>query len=153
MAASLVTFSDEAIRGVKFGRRLTANDQRRADGPLGGVGSCVRQAARGDDPGPCASTGATRPVAAQRRRAGAITHGERRDDRPNARRREGCRGRRPSPAGLTRQYARLVSKWIAGIGLDPAFYGTHSLRRTKATLIYRRTAYFSSRMCDRSIMS
>jgi len=39
----------------------------------------------------------------------------------------------------TRQYARLVSCWIAGIGLDPSFYGTHSLRRTKATLIYRRT--------------
>jgi integrase len=39
----------------------------------------------------------------------------------------------------TRQYARLVSKWVASIGLDPCFYGTHSLRRTKATLIYRRT--------------
>jgi integrase len=39
----------------------------------------------------------------------------------------------------TRQYARLVSKWIASIGLDPTFFGTHSLRRTKATLIYRRT--------------
>lgn len=39
----------------------------------------------------------------------------------------------------TRQYARLVSRWIASIGLDPSFYGTHSLRRTKATLIYRRT--------------
>ena len=39
----------------------------------------------------------------------------------------------------TRQYSRLVSAWIAGIDLDPAFYGTHSLRRTKATLIYRRT--------------
>ena len=39
----------------------------------------------------------------------------------------------------TRQYARLVSKWIASIGLNPIFYGTHSLRRTKATLIYRRT--------------
>jgi integrase len=38
-----------------------------------------------------------------------------------------------------RQYARLVSRWIAAIGLDPAFYGTHSLRGTKATLIYRRT--------------
>ena len=38
------------------------------------------------------------------------------------------------------QYARLVSRWIAGIGLDTSFYGTHSLRRTKATLIYRRTA-------------
>lgn len=25
------------------------------------------------------------------------------------------------------------------IGLDPTVYGTHSLRRTKATLIYRRT--------------
>jgi integrase len=39
----------------------------------------------------------------------------------------------------TRQYARLVSAWIASIGLDPSFFGTHSLRRTKATLIYRRT--------------
>ena len=39
----------------------------------------------------------------------------------------------------TRQYARLVSQWTKGIGLDHASYGTHSLRRTKATLIYRRT--------------
>jgi integrase len=39
----------------------------------------------------------------------------------------------------TRQYARLLSGWIASIGLDPALFGTHSLRRTKATLIYRRT--------------
>jgi integrase len=37
------------------------------------------------------------------------------------------------------QYARLVSGWIAGIGLDQTLYGTHSLRRTKATLIYRKT--------------
>jgi integrase len=39
----------------------------------------------------------------------------------------------------TRQYARLVSKWIGSIGLDPRLFGTHSLRRTKATLIYQRT--------------
>jgi integrase len=39
----------------------------------------------------------------------------------------------------TRQYARLLSEWIAGIGLDAKLFGTHSLRRTKATLIYRRT--------------
>jgi integrase len=39
----------------------------------------------------------------------------------------------------TRQYARLVSEWIAGIGLDPKLFGTHSLWRTKTTLIYRRT--------------
>jgi len=39
----------------------------------------------------------------------------------------------------TRQYARLLSGWIAGIGLDQKLFGTHSLRRTKATLIYRRT--------------
>jgi integrase len=39
----------------------------------------------------------------------------------------------------TRQYARLLSEWIASIGLDPNLFGTHSLRRTKATLIYRRT--------------
>jgi site-specific recombinase XerD len=39
----------------------------------------------------------------------------------------------------TRQYARLVARWVTMIGLDPSLYGTHSLRRTKATLIYRRT--------------
>ena len=38
----------------------------------------------------------------------------------------------------TRQYARLVSRWVASIGLDAKLFGTHSLRRTKATLIYRR---------------
>ena len=39
----------------------------------------------------------------------------------------------------TRQYARLVSEWIALVGLDPSLFGTHSIRRTKATLIYRKT--------------
>ncbi len=39
----------------------------------------------------------------------------------------------------TRQYARLVQEWVSSIGLDPAKFGTHSLRRTKAVLIYRRT--------------
>ncbi len=39
----------------------------------------------------------------------------------------------------TRQYSRLLSDWIAGVGLDPSLFGTHSIRRTKATLIYRRT--------------
>ncbi len=48
------------------------------------------------------------------------------------------RGVRSSPL-TTRQYARLLSDWIASIGLDPTLYGTHSIRRTKATLIYRRT--------------
>ncbi|WP_427914906.1 tyrosine-type recombinase/integrase [Ramlibacter sp. MMS24-I3-19] len=38
-----------------------------------------------------------------------------------------------------RQYARIVKRWVACIGLDPCRYGTHSLRRTKATLIYKRT--------------
>src|SRR5207247_1415143 len=38
----------------------------------------------------------------------------------------------------TRQYARLVGDWIRGIGLDPCLFGTHSLRRTKDTMIYRR---------------
>jgi integrase len=32
-----------------------------------------------------------------------------------------------------------VSEWIGSVGLDPKRFGTHSLRRTKATLIYRRT--------------
>ena len=49
-------------------------------------------------------------------------------------------GRHGSAGSITtRQYARLVSGWLAGIGLDPRNFGTHSLRRTKATLIYRRT--------------
>ncbi len=49
------------------------------------------------------------------------------------------RDRRPGRCMSTRQYARLVSDWIRSIGLDPSSFGTHSLRRTKATLIYRRT--------------
>ena len=49
-------------------------------------------------------------------------------------------GRRGHGMNLTtRQYARLVSEWIASIELDPLLFGTHSLRRTKATLIYKRT--------------
>jgi integrase len=39
----------------------------------------------------------------------------------------------------TRQYARIVNRWVASIGLDPNKYGTHSLRRTKAALIYKKT--------------
>ena len=39
----------------------------------------------------------------------------------------------------TRQYARIVKQWVAGIGLNPQQYGTHSLRRTKAALIYKKT--------------
>lgn len=44
-----------------------------------------------------------------------------------------------SPHISTRQYARIVHRWVASIGLDPTAYGTHTMRRTKATLIYRRT--------------
>ena len=44
-----------------------------------------------------------------------------------------------SPHISTRQYARIVEQWVSQFGLDPAAYGTHSMRRTKAALIYRRT--------------
>lgn len=44
-----------------------------------------------------------------------------------------------SPHISTRQYARIVGSWVSEIGLDAANYGTHSMRRTKASLIYRRT--------------
>jgi integrase len=44
-----------------------------------------------------------------------------------------------SPHITTRQYARIVHRWVESIGLDPADYGTHTMRRTKATLIYRTT--------------
>jgi integrase len=46
---------------------------------------------------------------------------------------------RASPHLSTRQYARVIQRWVKEIGLDPAAYGTHTLRRTKASLIYRRT--------------
>ena len=44
-----------------------------------------------------------------------------------------------SPHISTRQYARIVHHWAEAAGLDPSVYGTHSMRRTKATLIYKRT--------------
>ncbi|MET4389913.1 site-specific recombinase XerC [Bradyrhizobium sp. F1.4.3] len=37
-----------------------------------------------------------------------------------------------------RQYARLVHRWVESIGLERAFFGTHSMRRTKAAQIYRK---------------
>jgi hypothetical protein len=45
----------------------------------------------------------------------------------------------PSAGALhnpTRQYSRIVASWVKSIGLDLAAYGTHTMRRTKATLIY-----------------
>jgi integrase len=44
-----------------------------------------------------------------------------------------------SPHLGTRQYARILGHWVDELGLDRSEYGTHSIRRTKATLIYRRT--------------
>lgn len=44
-----------------------------------------------------------------------------------------------SPHISTRQYARIVNAWVEEIGLDSSNYGTHTMRRTKATLIYKRT--------------
>ena len=44
-----------------------------------------------------------------------------------------------SPHVSTRQYARIVHHWVEAAGLDSSAYGTHSMRRTKATLIYKRT--------------
>ncbi len=44
-----------------------------------------------------------------------------------------------SPHLSTRQYARIVERWVKCLGLDPVAYGTHTLRRTKVSLIYKRT--------------
>ena len=44
-----------------------------------------------------------------------------------------------SPHVSTRQYARIVHQWITAAGLDTSVYGTHTMRRTKVTLIYKRT--------------
>jgi integrase len=45
----------------------------------------------------------------------------------------------PDQSLTTRQYARLVERWVASVDLEPRKFATHSMRRTKATLIYRRT--------------
>jgi integrase len=52
-----------------------------------------------------------------------------------------------SPHITTRQYARIVEKWVASIGLNHADYGTHSFRRTKTSLIYRKTKTFGQCNC------
>ena len=44
-----------------------------------------------------------------------------------------------SPHLSTRQYARVVKGWVTSVGLDPSIYGTHTLRRTKVSIIYKRT--------------
>lgn len=44
-----------------------------------------------------------------------------------------------APHVSTRQYARIVHQWVTAIGLDSTVYGTHTMRRTKATLIYKQT--------------
>lgn len=46
---------------------------------------------------------------------------------------------RPGDHLTTRQYGRLLDDWVSLIGLDPAAYDTHSLRRTKVALLYKRT--------------
>ena len=46
---------------------------------------------------------------------------------------------RTSPHISARQYSRIVDSWVNSIGLDSANCGTHTMRRTKASLIYRRT--------------
>jgi integrase len=46
---------------------------------------------------------------------------------------------RASPHISTRQYARMVHRWVESIGLETVLYGTHSMRRTRASQIYRKT--------------
>ena len=56
----------------------------------------------------------------------------------------------------TRQYARIVKNWIESIGLDPADYGTHTMRRTKASWIHQRTKNLSAvqlLLCDTKLES
>jgi integrase len=49
-------------------------------------------------------------------------------------------GRRRQTTHLsTRQYARIVQRWVRSIGLETSADGTHSMRRTKAALIYKKT--------------
>jgi len=46
---------------------------------------------------------------------------------------------RPGEHLTARHYGRIVKSWVQSIGLDPRDYGSHSMRRTKPTLIYRKT--------------
>ena len=72
-----------------------------------------------------------------------------RADSPGDRRPSGCVTVAPERLSIPRpgprspshdpQFARLLGEWLSLIGLDPALFGTHSLRRTKVTLIYRKT--------------
>ena len=39
----------------------------------------------------------------------------------------------------TRQHARLVRDWVKSIGLEASGYGTHSIRRTKVSQIYKKS--------------
>lgn len=48
------------------------------------------------------------------------------------------RNKKGSPI-TTRQYARIVKKWVSMLGLDECYFGTHSLRRTKVSIIYKQT--------------
>jgi hypothetical protein len=54
------------------------------------------------------------------------------------RRRHDPRGAKAAACPM-RQYARLLSDWLASIGLEPSLFGTHLIKRTRATLIYQRT--------------
>jgi integrase len=54
---------------------------------------------------------------------------------------------RPGEHITTRQYARLVDSWVAMIDLEPRAYGTHSLRRTKVAMVYKKTG--NLRACQR----
>lgn len=47
----------------------------------------------------------------------------------------------------TRQYARLVDRWVKLVDLEPGAYGTHSLRRTKAALVYKKTGNLRAASC------
>ncbi len=49
------------------------------------------------------------------------------------------RGVLPSRRIRLWKYARLMHRWVESIGLERTFYGTHSMRRTKAAQIYRKT--------------
>ncbi|WP_337220113.1 tyrosine-type recombinase/integrase [Vibrio parahaemolyticus] len=47
--------------------------------------------------------------------------------------------RKPDNAMSYSHYLKIIRRWAAKLGYEPYLYGTHSMRRTKATLIYART--------------
>ena len=125
--------------------QVRRDDQGRADGIVGSVGSGVRQAARGDDPDLAASTRATRPIEAWQGETVICSRGERRNDRSDARRRED-RGERAAGGGAPASTRRSVARCRSGRSTTGRTRRQASARSTWWRMAARRWRARSSRL-------